>query len=63
MQESVIQKYIQSSGNTRLDIHRPLGFYENLFVKHQLQIINITSTKALTKHNIGDFLILTLSKT
>lgn len=58
-------KKIHSSNNTRPDIHRPLSFYENLFIKHDLKIKNILQTNDFLNTDgiyASDFLIFVLEK-
>jgi len=59
-------KFIKSSNRERFDIHRPLSFYENLFEKNNLKIIEINQTNdfQLNSNRISnsDFMLFLLEK-
>jgi len=58
-------KKIFSSGRERSDIHRPLSFYENLFIEHKLSIKEIIQTDDDNPKNWiknSDFMIFILEK-
>ena len=62
--ENKIEKQIKSSNGKRFDYHRPISYYETLFHKHNMKVIQIEQTKGedLTHpHNFySDFLIFLL---
>jgi len=63
--ETKFTKKIYSSGRERLDIHRPLSFYENLFEKYNLDIKEIIQTKDEKQTNgikNSDFMIFIMEK-
>ncbi len=56
-------KKIYSSNRERVDIHRPLSFYENLFEKYNLDIIKIIQTSDTMRTNSiknSDFMVFVL---
>ncbi len=62
--ENIIEKQIKSSNGKRFDYHRPISYYETLFHKYNMKVIQIEQTKGedLTHpHNFySDFLIFLL---
>lgn len=63
--ETEFKKEIYSSGKKRVDIHRPLSFYENLFDRYHLEIQEIIQTNDKQQTNglkNSDFMIFFLKK-
>ncbi len=54
-------KKMKSTGNTRKDFHRPMGYYENLFLSNGFSIDNIEQTKT-DEYGSSDFLVFKLKK-
>lgn len=64
--ETEITKVVASSGGKRQDIHRPLSYYEELFSKHNLRIMEIHQTvgENIDNQNLfySDFMVFLLGE-
>ncbi|MCK4613820.1 MAG: TIGR00725 family protein [Thermoplasmata archaeon] len=62
--EAELIKLVKSSSRERKDIHRPISYYENLFMKNDMKILEIhqTTGKNLDKPNLfySDFMVFLL---